>query len=66
MFILSALLASAIFVFFVTLSFLQAMLHFSSLLGLKVHSNKLTSKTSVIVKSFLDDEVMRQIRNSST
>jgi len=66
MFILSALLASVIFLFFVTLSFLLAILHFSSLLRLKEHSNKLMLKTSVIVKSFLDDEVMRQIRNSST
>jgi heme/copper-type cytochrome/quinol oxidase subunit 4 len=66
MFILSALLACVIFLFFVTLSFVQAILHFSYILGLKEHSNKLISSTSVIVKSFLDDEVISQIRNSST
>jgi hypothetical protein len=68
MFILSDLLASVIlvFLFSVTLSFVQATLYFSYLFGLKEHSNTLMSKTSVIVKSFLDDEVIRQIRNSST
>lgn len=40
-------------------SFVQAILHFSSLLRLKEHSNKLMSKTSVIGKSFLDDEVIK-------